>query len=93
MKISFIFCIQLCQVLHPKSEHHHGHGLTLENHTEEKDHRIYDHYGVSETNQQYRTVENNQDDIIVGQPGPDLSHHQFQDINVHHGHEGHERYE
>lgn len=85
---SCFFFLFSYQVLHPKSEHHHGHGLTLENHTEEKDH--HDHhaggyeYGGAESNQhqQYRTVEN--DDL--GAQGHELSRHQFQDINVQHGH-------
>ena len=43
--LPLILCFQFCnlfclQVLHPKTEHHHGHGLTLENHTEEKDYKI-----------------------------------------------------
>lgn len=46
------------QILHPKDEPHHGHGLTLENHTEEKDHTYgaYE-YGGAESNQNYRAVE------------------------------------
>lgn len=45
-------------MLHPKDEPHHGHGLILENHTEEKDHTlgVYE-YGGAETNQNYRTAE------------------------------------
>lgn len=75
------------QVLHPKTEQHHSHGLTLENHTEGKDLIIhgYEQYDGS-NNHQYETVENPQeiDSTLIG--GQDLSRHQFQDITVHHGH-------
>lgn len=75
------------KVLHPKTEPHHSHGLTLENHTEGKDLIIhgYEQYDGS-NNHQYETVENPQeiDSGLIG--GQDLSRHQFQDITVHHGH-------
>lgn len=70
------------QVLHPKTEHSHSHGLTLENHTEEKSHVYggYEHYGAgSEPSHHYKAIETEEGD------GEGLSHHQFQDINVHHG--------
>lgn len=44
--------------MHPKDEPHHGHGLILENHTEEKDHTLGGYeYGGAESNQNYRTIE------------------------------------
>lgn len=54
----------------------------MENHTEEKDLHLhgYESYGGSESNLQYRTSEDQ------GEGAHDVSQHQFQDINVHHGH-------
>lgn len=80
------------QVLHPKTEHSHSHGLTLENHTEGKDYIIHDHdhgyegFDGSQNHHQYETVENQQE--FSGGEGEELSRHQFQDITVHHGHGG-----
>lgn len=75
------------QVLHPKTEHSHSHGLTLENHTEEKDNRLhgYEQYGGLESSNNYRTAEGHETEGAEEQA--DYSQHQFQDINVHHGHE------
>lgn len=32
------------KLVHPETEHHHGHGLVLENHSEHKNHMILHHH-------------------------------------------------
>lgn len=84
-------------MLHPKTEHSHSHGLTLENHTEGKDYVLHGYEGGyeggygssgSEKHHTYETVENTHE-LDGGASGnsQELSRHQFQDIVVHHGHE------
>lgn len=94
-KIHHFFKIK--QVLHPKTEHSHSHGLELENETDHKDYVIHGHSyegGPAPPQPQshsYETIEHIQADYDGGAYGSssepkDLGHHQFQDITVHHGH-------
>lgn len=85
------------KVLHPKTEHSHSHGLELENETDHKDYVIHGHsldsghgHYDGSVHHGYETIEN-QGDYDGGSFGSasenkELSHHQFQDITVHHGH-------
>lgn len=81
-------------MLHPHTEPHHSHGLELENETDHKDYVLHgysgDNYEGSQQHHNYETVEH-QADFDGGSFGSasdtkELSHHQFQDITVHHGH-------
>lgn len=81
-------------MLHPETHHSHGGGLELENETDHKDYVLhaYDHghYDGSEKHHAYETIEQ-QSELDGGSFGSasetkELSHHQFQDITVHHGH-------
>lgn len=88
-------------MLHPKTEHSHSYGLELENETDHKDYTLHaygddhgysggDQFDGSQQHHAYETIEH-QSDYDGGSLGSaseakELSHHQFQDITVHHGH-------
>lgn len=98
-RLHFFFFLKK-KVLHPKTEHSHsGYGLELENETDHKDYVLhahsYDdggsHFDGSQQHHQYETIES-QPEFDGGSYGSasetkELSHHQFQDITVHHGHD------
>ncbi|XP_031636421.1 uncharacterized protein LOC116349224 isoform X1 [Contarinia nasturtii] len=84
------------KVLHPETKPSHSYGLELENETDHKDYTLHEYsadgsqYDGSQQHHQYETIEN-QADFDGGSFGSageakELSHHQFQDITVHHGH-------
>lgn len=67
------------QLVHPETEKHHGYGLVLENHTEEKNHKDLGHH---EQHEEYHFEPSEHHDF-GGESSHD-SHHQYHDINLHH---------
>lgn len=81
--------------MHPKTEPQHSYGLELENETDHKDYTLSsygaENYDGSQQRHQYETIEH-QPEYDGGSYGSasdtkELSQHQFQDVNVHHGHD------
>lgn len=67
-------------MVHPETEKHHGYGLVLENHTEEKNHKDVGHH---ELHGEYHFEPSEHHDFGGGEEHHD-SHHQYHDINLHH---------
>ncbi|KAG4076375.1 hypothetical protein HA402_005818 [Bradysia odoriphaga] len=67
------------KLVHPETEKSHGHGLVLENHTEEKNHKDLGHH---EHHEEYNFEPSEQHDF-GGESSHD-SYHQYHDINLHH---------
>lgn len=101
MRVVLIILI-IFQQIHPETEKHHGHGLVLENHTSEKHHEHHHHkehheepevhhdFGVHEAPQHEPHINLHHQQLKQHDDGDgygdESSHHQFHDINVHHGH-------
>lgn len=66
-------------MVHPETEKHHGYGLVLENHTEEKNHKEIEHHGDHGDHGDYHFEPSEHHDF-----GEESSHHQYHDINIHH---------
>lgn len=81
---------KLFQILHPETEKHHNHGLVLENHTDEHSNVHHDHHEYEPSHHESLHEESHHDigggDHHGFGGGDESSHHQFHDINVHHGH-------
>lgn len=68
------------QLVHPETEKHHGYGLVLENHTDEKSHIAHhDHHDEGD----YHFEPSEHHDFGAAEASHD-SHHQYHDINLHH---------